>query len=166
MDFNDPAVWDDSALVDSWNQALEEYKKYHSIHATGGSVEEILAAEKSKEKEAANAKIKIEQDASNNDGDEAMEEGEAAEEVTAAAAAPNGAQQRPPISQSQAPESAPKDVNSGPSVSAGGAFPQPQMLLGSIQDEELKRLLMSWYYAGYYTGLMEGRQKALNEQKQ
>jgi len=57
-----------------------------------------------KEKEAANAKIKIEQDASNNDGDEAMEEGEAAEEVTAAAAAPNGAQQRPPISQSQAPE--------------------------------------------------------------
>lgn len=26
-------IWDDSALVNSWNEALEEYKKYHSIHA-------------------------------------------------------------------------------------------------------------------------------------
>ncbi|KAL8334553.1 hypothetical protein RB598_009025 [Gaeumannomyces tritici] len=26
-------VWDDSALIDSWNQALDEYKKYHSIYA-------------------------------------------------------------------------------------------------------------------------------------
>lgn len=54
-------IWDDSALVESWNQALEEYKvsnnvskqsnvapkadpalqKYHSIHARGGTVDEI-----------------------------------------------------------------------------------------------------------------------------
>ncbi|SPO03486.1 uncharacterized protein DNG_06169 [Cephalotrichum gorgonifer] len=33
-------MWDDSVLVDSWNQALEEYKKYHSIHAKGASLEE------------------------------------------------------------------------------------------------------------------------------
>jgi len=54
------AIWDDSALVDSWNDALEEYKvkqellglpgkqklilgqKYHSIKARGEDVEEIL----------------------------------------------------------------------------------------------------------------------------
>jgi len=58
-------IWDDSALVDSWNQALDEYKvrhpdhpdclrvptdaasqKYHSIHAKGGAVEDILQAER------------------------------------------------------------------------------------------------------------------------
>lgn len=26
--------------------------------------------------------------------------------------------------------------------------PGPQLMLGSVQDEELKKLLMSWYYAG------------------
>jgi hypothetical protein len=55
-------IWDDSALVDSWNDALEEYKvresrkasktsteakltvtqKYHSIKARGEDVEEVL----------------------------------------------------------------------------------------------------------------------------
>lgn len=29
-----------------------------------------------------------------------------------------------------------------------------------VQDEGLKNLMMSWYYAGYYTGLLEGQQKA------
>jgi hypothetical protein len=65
-------IWDDSALVDSWNEALEEYKvsgrlvskprqlhlftfktgletltqpqKYHSIHAKGGTVDDIPAS--------------------------------------------------------------------------------------------------------------------------
>ena len=31
--------------------------------------------------------------------------------------------------------------------------------LSPVQDEGLKRLLMSWYYAGYYTGLYEGQQQ-------
>ncbi|RKF79011.1 putative Survival motor neuron-like protein [Golovinomyces cichoracearum] len=26
-------IWDDSILIESWNDALEEYKKYHSIAA-------------------------------------------------------------------------------------------------------------------------------------
>lgn len=28
------------------------------------------------------------------------------------------------------------------------------------QDETIKNLMMSWYYAGYYTGLLEGKQQA------
>ena len=56
-------MWDDSLLVDSWNQALEEYKvseethralpprrliravlqKYHSIHAKGIPLHEIAS---------------------------------------------------------------------------------------------------------------------------
>ncbi|KAK5737373.1 hypothetical protein LTR17_006792 [Elasticomyces elasticus] len=35
-------VWDDSALVNSWNEALEEYKKYHSLAAKGEKVELVL----------------------------------------------------------------------------------------------------------------------------
>lgn len=30
----------------------------------------------------------------------------------------------------------------------------------TVQDESMKNLMMSWYYAGYYTGLLEGQQKA------
>ena len=54
-------IWDDSALVNSWNEAVEEYKvnvhfympcgpwpdktqRYHSIHARGEKVEDILRA--------------------------------------------------------------------------------------------------------------------------
>jgi hypothetical protein len=51
-------IWDDSALVDSWNEALKEYKarsppsrakseligkqQYHSISARGEQVEDVL----------------------------------------------------------------------------------------------------------------------------
>ncbi|KAK1075161.1 hypothetical protein LTR74_000567 [Friedmanniomyces endolithicus] len=35
-------IWDDSALVTSWNEALAEYKKYHSLAARGEKIEVIL----------------------------------------------------------------------------------------------------------------------------
>lgn len=28
----------------------------------------------------------------------------------------------------------------------------------AVQDESLKNVMLSWYYAGYYTGLYEGQQ--------
>jgi hypothetical protein len=30
----------------------------------------------------------------------------------------------------------------------------------AAQDENMKNIMMSWYYAGYYTGLYDGQQKA------
>jgi hypothetical protein len=30
----------------------------------------------------------------------------------------------------------------------------------TAQDENIKNIMMSWYYAGYYTGLYDGQQKA------
>ncbi|KAK0740213.1 hypothetical protein B0T18DRAFT_331813 [Schizothecium vesticola] len=83
-------IWDDSALVDSWNDALAEYQKYHSIHAKGGAVEDLLDPEQETTKE--------------------------------------------------------------------------MLTSSAVQDEGLKRLLMSWYYAGYYTGLYEGKQQAEQQQ--
>lgn len=35
-----------------------------------------------------------------------------------------------------------------------------------MRDENLKKLLMSWYYAGYYTGLYEGQQQQQQQQTQ
>lgn len=61
-------IWDDSLLVDSWNEAVEEYKvitpsisdpglaharqRYHSLRARGEKVEAVLKeAEKESEEE-------------------------------------------------------------------------------------------------------------------
>ncbi|KAI9801383.1 MAG: hypothetical protein M1825_003362 [Sarcosagium campestre] len=35
-------IWDDSALIESWDEALEEYKHYHSIQARGEKIEDVL----------------------------------------------------------------------------------------------------------------------------
>ena len=61
----------------------------------------------------------------------------------------------------------------GSGKSAGSFFAMPRvgvnkrnMLILPVQDENLKNLMMSWYYAGYYTGLYEGQQRASSaEQK-
>jgi len=57
--FSHAEIWDDSALVNSWNDAVEEYKvrgrlqgkaeltsikRYHSIKARGDDVEEVIKA--------------------------------------------------------------------------------------------------------------------------
>jgi hypothetical protein len=34
------------------------------------------------------------------------------------------------------------------------------MLTFAVQDDNLRNAMMAWYYAGYYTGLYEGQQKA------
>ncbi|KAM0244389.1 hypothetical protein ACHAP5_006296 [Fusarium lateritium] len=58
-----------------------------------------------------------------------------------------------------------KETPSTHNEAKGSAVPQGlpsfpiQTVLGSVQDESLKKLLMSWYYAGYYTGLYEGQQQ-------
>ncbi|RKU46924.1 hypothetical protein DL546_003861 [Coniochaeta pulveracea] len=153
---NHDEIWDDSALIESWNDALAEYKKYHSIHAKGGSVKDLLAASgqsqpdakhettdddqpmdeseiEQPDKMSADSQSKgIEGDA--RQGEESLDDGGAAAKAQAAMA--------------------------GLQASGGSAMPGPQMVLGNIQDEGLKKLLMSWYYAGYYTGLYEGQQQA------
>lgn len=44
------------------------------------------------------------------------------------------------------------------------APPLPPHLVGSVHDEGVKNLLMSWYYAGYYTGLYEGKGQQMAKQ--
>ncbi|SPJ74921.1 uncharacterized protein FTOL_04652 [Fusarium torulosum] len=127
-------IWDDSALIDSWNEALNEYKKYHSIHAKGGSLRDL-------ESQTQTA-VKTESDSEQPQAKETDDT-----ELDLKAAEEN---KETPSSHNEA---------KGPTMPQGlPSFPI-QTVLGSVQDENLKKLLMSWYYAGYYTGLYEGQQQ-------
>ncbi|KAK4240281.1 hypothetical protein C8A03DRAFT_42157 [Achaetomium macrosporum] len=149
-------IWDDSALVDSWNHALEEYKKYHSIHAKGGSVDDVRNG--ADDLTRPNAKPETGEAGEPIAADE--EEGEVDETVPMDESDETS---HPTISDAQGSV----DAKKADGIQASGAAPMgPQMLLGSVQDEELRKLLMSWYYAGYYTGIYEGKQQALRETEQ
>ncbi|OJJ41226.1 hypothetical protein ASPWEDRAFT_47849 [Aspergillus wentii DTO 134E9] len=147
-------IWDDSALVRTWDEAVEEYKLYHSIHAKGENVEDVL-------REAETA-----EPGQHNDGlDETHDYMEADVEPIdsgTTAAAVDETQQAPQVDTSQVTEK--PNISPNPQAGAGAqvppAAPMPQATLSHVQDEGLKNLMMAWYYAGYYTGLHEGQQKA------
>ncbi|KAI0194848.1 hypothetical protein EV127DRAFT_405146 [Xylaria flabelliformis] len=136
-------IWDDSALIDSWDQALEEYKKYHSIHRNGGNVKDLL---KPKEEETSDAKQNL------LEIDEASDRGRL--ETTSEMKKEN-LNIRQETGNVATQHSQPR---------ASGPPPAPAGLLGTIRDEGLKRLLMSWYYAGYYTGYYEGQRDSPQNQ--
>ncbi|KAH8157702.1 hypothetical protein CIB48_g10551 [Xylaria polymorpha] len=126
-------IWDDSALIDSWDQALEEYKKYHSIHRNGGNVNDLL---KLKEAETSDAKLNP------HEIDEPSNSGRL---ETASEMKEENLDNRQETGNVTTQHSQPHI--SGP----------PPALLSTIRNEGLKQLLMSWYYAGYYTGYYEGQ---------
>ncbi|KAK5629386.1 hypothetical protein RRF57_005101 [Xylaria bambusicola] len=135
-------IWDDSALIDSWDQALEEYKKYHSIHRNGGNVNDLL---KPRDESTSDAKQDLQEiDDSPNHG-KLETPSEMREEEPDTDKMQNGIQE----TGNAAPQHSHPRIGDVPSAPAG--------LLGTVRDEGLKRLLMSWYYAGYYTGYYEGR---------
>ncbi|KAE8453053.1 hypothetical protein EG329_012240 [Mollisiaceae sp. DMI_Dod_QoI] len=155
-------IWDDSALVDSWNDALEEYKarSEHSRRRRRRDPEEDRKVEQSKVSlllwDPAQGSRRFR-------GEEMhYEEGEVDELL---------------VHESHAKELLSEETNrhntgsveehvqvrerlSVPEQAAARSPALPQHLIGQVHDEGLKNLLMSWYYAGYYTGLFEGRQEA------
>ncbi|KAK3315311.1 hypothetical protein B0H66DRAFT_341083 [Apodospora peruviana] len=164
-------IWDDSALVDSWNQALEEYKKYHSIHAKGGSVEDVAAdlqalrARWNAKPETDNASEPMEESSDapppdTHDGDDVSvpksdeTPAQAFAQGVAAQASCGFNNQFEPSNYSHT-----KDHQQGQQSDHRAAAFGPQTLLGTVQDDGLQKLLMSWYYAGYYTGLYERKQQ-------
>ncbi|EKD13802.1 putative Survival motor neuron-like protein 1 [Drepanopeziza brunnea f. sp. 'multigermtubi' MB_m1] len=142
-DASQAQIWDDSALVESWNGALEEYKKYHSLKARGENIEQVL---------------KETEDGSNQLDESMYYEG--------------GGLDQDPARDLQADREASEKIDDLEITSRDGRVPVteksnasngpalPQHLIGQVHDEGLKNLLMSWYYAGYYTGLYEGQKNA------
>ncbi|RDW59340.1 uncharacterized protein DSM5745_11035 [Aspergillus mulundensis] len=146
-------IWDDSALVQSWDEAVEEYKLYHSIAAKGENVEDVL-----REAEAA-----AEAEAGPSMSWAQVEKDDDMADVDADAYEPAAAAVETHVSQAQAPDVAaevkqPQDAAAGTAQTQAPTMPYP--LLPQTQDEGLKNLMMAWYYAGYYTALYQEQQRA------
>ncbi|KAL1586682.1 hypothetical protein WHR41_04617 [Cladosporium halotolerans] len=147
-------IWDDSDLQASWDDALAEYKKYHSLAAKG----EQIDLDKLENEEESQALLKP---AATQAHQQPLPN--STHSATGASAQATAAAEH--VSESSMPATAVPSTATGPSVPpstngplAGAAM--PQALLSTMQDEGMKNLVMSWYYAGYYTGLLEGQQKA------
>ncbi|PMD56804.1 uncharacterized protein K444DRAFT_35879 [Hyaloscypha bicolor E] len=142
-------IWDDSALVDSWNDALEEYKKYHSLKARGEDVEEVLRAAESRHNGVSQ---EIDHEEEQADDSRLVNDPRAKKNLPEETGDHDtkSAKHEAPIAHTQ-PEVGQASGRTPPAL--------PQHLIGQVQDEGLKNLLMSWYYAGYYTGLYEGQQQ-------
>ncbi|KAJ5810991.1 hypothetical protein N7447_010507 [Penicillium robsamsonii] len=139
-------VWDDSALVQSWDDAVEEYQHYWSIHAKGENVEDIL-------KEAEGTVVTP-----------AVHHGDSERTKAAQDDAIKPDDENISITiDEQTSKSAPEPsqpVDGSNSAASTPVIPMPHAVTANVQDESLKNLMMSWYYAGYYTGLHEGQQQA------
>ncbi|RAK72099.1 uncharacterized protein BO72DRAFT_440448 [Aspergillus fijiensis CBS 313.89] len=146
-------IWDDSALVQSWDEAVEEYKLYHSIQARGENVDDVL-----REAEA---------EAGSQDVLPAQESDEAVDSMDHDAEPPSVVDATPAEAKTTGQTSAaanPTIAPTGQGFTPAGAVPPPHAALAQVQDEGLKNLMMAWYYAGYYTGLYEGQQRANQNQ--
>ncbi|KAJ5812368.1 hypothetical protein N7474_008669 [Penicillium riverlandense] len=135
-------IWDDSALVRSWDEAVEEYQLYHSIHAKGENVEDVL-----REAEREEADVVDEGDLA----EDTLMEGGSDEPI-------------PDVLQPAQKSDVPPADEGVPAASAAATppasgMPMPHPALAQVQDEGLKNLMMAWYFAGYYTGLHEGQQQ-------
>lgn len=149
-------IWDDSALVNSWNDALAEYKKYHSIHARGGTLNETP-------KPSLNAKNEDENPpaVTQPHDDIRSPEGKTNESTDEQALSRRLDSQSELVGSTRATvATSPHGPESSAKLDGPPPVPGPMGMLGSIQDEGLKKLLMSWYYAGYYTGLYQGQQES------
>ncbi|KAI4120973.1 MAG: hypothetical protein LQ338_006635 [Usnochroma carphineum] len=162
-------VWDDSALVDSWDAALEEYQHYHSIHARGERVEDVLEKAERSGETAVSEEATVGPASSNfssglphsedlEDGE--VEDGQVDDEMVAAAGMENGSAHVEEELLVEQQQSMPATTGSEATRNAPASHGIPDVLMNGVQDEGLKNLMMSWYYAGYYTGLYEGRQQA------
>ncbi|PHH55687.1 hypothetical protein CFIMG_000346RA [Ceratocystis fimbriata CBS 114723] len=159
IDISNSDVWDDSALIASWNDALQEYKKYHSIFQkvrTEADLERELAAAglgvNGELLEEANLDGPVVDDEYEPEyGEEEEEEKGISSDPLVESAKPEPSTSRPSVIPEQPPISEKLARDEAPSLQQGP--------LEQVKDETLKKALMGWYYAGYYTGLYEGMQK-------
>ncbi|KAI4629247.1 uncharacterized protein J4E87_003509 [Alternaria ethzedia] len=179
VDMSDKNAWDDSLLIDSWDEAVNEYKKYHSIHQSGKKLEDVLTEEELKEArgeygdlmdeaEAVSATAETSGVADHEDVDTPLSETNGV-----AQSGPSPQQyrtlsyenQEPDLSGKQEPQIQSPSAEAPPVPHAAGTLADvmPQAILGTVQDENMKNIMMSWYYAGYYTGLHAGQQQARKE---
>ncbi|KAG5207080.1 SMN domain-containing protein [Trichophyton interdigitale] len=167
-------IWDDSALLESWEEAAEEYRLYHSIQARGQKVEDVLREAEAEASNAIEDEMQIETNAETENPSENMTVD--VSETVAVEESDGKIKQVDICTTSQvedeaAPESTAEAEKADTAAPASANLANmPQLVLNgapnppNIQDEGLKNLMMSWYFAGYYTGLYEGQRQAAAKQ--
>ncbi|EUC46845.1 hypothetical protein COCMIDRAFT_45829, partial [Bipolaris oryzae ATCC 44560] len=169
VDMSDKHAWDDSLLISSWDDALNEYKKYHSIHQSGKRLEDVLTEEELKELREGYGDLVEETEptsgaaeangvAPNDDANMSN----AGISYVAQSEKTGLVQQEPGQSEQQNTHdtrSPSAEAASVPGAAESLAEAVPQSMLRTVKDETLKNIMMSWYYAGYYTGLHAGQQQ-------
>ncbi|ORY10860.1 hypothetical protein BCR34DRAFT_625060 [Clohesyomyces aquaticus] len=169
VNLDDRNAWDDSMLVDGWNEVLEEYQKYHSIQAQGKRLEDVLSKEELKElredygdlleeeyeeeTRCSNADPNANADQERPDGSAHQTNGDGGIRQDAVQA------EEPPAAGHREQQTRAVDSPTSAHNTAHPAAAMPQAILGTVHDENLKNLMMSWYYAGYYTGVYAGQQQ-------
>ncbi|KAF2840759.1 hypothetical protein M501DRAFT_636749 [Patellaria atrata CBS 101060] len=150
-------LWDDSALIRSWDEALTEYKRYHSIHARGENIEDVL-------NEFELNQLQSERDAQDGvfEQDEEYIQNVSVEENSSNDAVRQNTANRPNVAPSGLRDDS-LNGNHPTDNSATGAAQKPpfaQAALASCQDDALKDVMLAWYYAGYYQAKYEYQQRA------
>ncbi|KZZ98173.1 hypothetical protein AAP_00434 [Ascosphaera apis ARSEF 7405] len=150
-------IWDDSSLVQSWNEAAEEYKKYHSIHARGEDMDDLLekyengilgddlGLEAIDDVVSSGDQVIVNDQTVDMDIEPETDEANKEDEETSTN------QDTKPTQQTKA------DL---PDTTVNEPMASTLLTLPAGSNEDLKALMMSWYYAGYYTGLQEGKRQA------
>lgn len=163
-DLSHEEIWDDSALLRSWNDALAEYEFYHSIHARGEDVEEVLRRAEMESDEAGQGKDDAQSKGEDGiDGDEGeiiedegeIMEGEQGEVGAAAVNRTSGALTEPGIVLETRVETQAQPVNDTVEADTGKTGTST---LSS--DQLLENIKMSYYWAGYYSGLYDAQRQA------
>ncbi|KAK8202790.1 hypothetical protein IWZ01DRAFT_561439 [Phyllosticta capitalensis] len=164
IDLNDRGAWDDRALIDGWDAAQEEYNLYHSVQVSGENILHYLDRDQ----------LESLKDAFKDSGeDDYLEQIEAEletrpvkpakeeESVAVGAEQPkdhemgeaNGAEEDDTAAQDQLLQ----ETAASTQQASHPVAPGPIM---KMEDELLRNMMLSWYYAGYYQGAYESRSSA------
>lgn len=174
-------IWDDSALIRSWEDAYAEYQFYHSIHARGEDVDEVLRRAEAEDagrkldqiddkleesKAQAESMVVVDDEstgdiarnANGNETDDDVEEGELEDEETTTDAVQKTLNEgEAGVSEQIGPPLPPEAVaRLAPKVQA--VVPE-QSVDANAMNQTLENIKMAYYWAGYYSGLYDGQQQ-------
>lgn len=179
-------IWDDSALVRSWEDAVKEYEYYHSLAARGIDPEEVLDEAEEAEGRGEEVDLKIDVgmrgspskrsvfvngaangavDVDGGDEDGEVEEGEAEDEGVGGKERQGLTNDASAMNQVHGREHGPPHP---PDSEAEPVQPQPVNATSTEEatkaaaaaDQTLENLKMAYYWAGYYSGLYDGQRQA------
>ncbi|KAG2178031.1 hypothetical protein INT43_003284 [Umbelopsis isabellina] len=162
----DNDAWDDTALIEAWDEAVKEYQTYHSAPAPD---DPPFSNKSSKSESTHRKRVAPPKTAKDMNGSSANKK---ARRVKTPATKPAPRQEdytAPEEAQQQEEHQTDWNQNYWAYQSyqdnAGSSIPPPpppnppQASAAAGEDEALSNLMMAWYYSGYYTGYYQAMRR-------